>query len=140
MRHGISGRKLNRDSSARKALFKSLAQSLILHEQIIVTSPKAKDLKPVVEKLITLGKKGTLSHRRKAIALLQDESLVAKLFGELAERYKSRQGGYTRVIKAGFRYGDNAERSLIELVDRNQAAKGKADLERVAKEKVAVNE
>lgn len=135
MRHGISGRKLNRTSSARKALLKGLAQSLIEHEQIITTTPKAKEVRSFVEKIITLGKKGTLHHRRQAISILQDKDLVSKVFDTIAKRYKDRNGGYTRIIKAGFRYGDNAERSLIELVDRDESAKGKKDLERVANEK-----
>lgn len=124
MRHGKAGRKLNRTSSHRKALFMNLSQALIKHEQIITTLPKAKELRPVVEKLITLGKKGGLPNRRRAIAKLQDNKLVEKLFDELAERYAERQGGYVRVLKAGFRYGDNAPMAVIELVDRNEDAKG----------------
>ncbi len=124
MRHRNSGRKLNRTASHRKALFMNLSQALLKHEQIITTLPKAKDLAPVVEKLITLGKKGGLANRRLAIARLQDETLVSKLFDELADRYKERAGGYTRVLKAGFRHGDNAPMAVIELVDRNEDAKG----------------
>ncbi|MCJ9429274.1 50S ribosomal protein L17 [Kordiimonas marina] len=124
MRHRNSGRRLNRTVSHRKALFMNLAQALIKHEQIVTTLPKAKDLAPVVEKLITIAKKGGLANRRLAIARLQDETLVAKMFDELAERYKERNGGYTRVLKAGFRHGDNAPMAVIELVDRNEDAKG----------------
>lgn len=124
MRHNKSGRKLNRTASHRKAMFQNLAQALIKHEQIVTTLPKAKDLAPIVEKYITLGKKGGLANRRLAIARLQNEELVGKVFGELAERYESRAGGYTRVLKAGFRHGDNAPMAVIELVDRNEDAKG----------------
>ena len=125
MRHKMSGRKLNRDSSARKALFVSLSQALIKHEQIKTTLPKAKDLRPIVEKLITLGKKGGLANRRLAYAYLRDDALVAKLFDGLAKRYDARTGGYSRVLKAGFRYGDAAPMAVIELVDRDPEAKGK---------------
>ncbi|TNE63331.1 MAG: 50S ribosomal protein L17 [Alphaproteobacteria bacterium] len=124
MRHRNSGRRLNRTVSHRKALFMNLAQALIKHEQIVTTLPKAKDLAPIVEKLITIAKKGGLANRRLAIARLQDEKLVAKMFDELADRYKERNGGYTRVLKAGFRHGDNAPMAVIELVDRNEDAKG----------------
>ena len=124
MRHGMSGRKLNRTSTARKALFCSLAHALIKHEQIKTTLPKAKDLRPVAEKLITLGKRGDLHARRQAIAFLRDEKIVGKLFSTIAERYKTRNGGYTRVLRAGFRYGDSAPMAIIELVDRDPAAKG----------------
>jgi len=124
MRHGMSGRKLNRTSSARKALFASLAHALIKHEQIKTTLPKAKDLRPVAEKLVTLGKRGDLHARRQALAVLKDEKIVGKLFTTIAERYKARNGGYTRVLKAGFRYGDSAPMAIIELVDRDPAAKG----------------
>lgn len=124
MRHGKSGRKLNRTASHRKAMFMNLSQALIKHEQIVTTLPKAKDLAPIVEKLITLGKKGGLANRRLAVARLQDETLVKKVFDELADRYKERAGGYTRVLKAGFRHGDNAPMAVIELVDRNEDAKG----------------
>ena len=130
MRHGLSGRKLNRTSAHRKALFANLAQALIEHEQITTTLPKAKDLRPIVEKLITLGKKKTLAARRQAISQMRSEGLAAKLIGPLADRYKTRNGGYVRIIKAGFRYGDNAPLAIIELVDRDQAAKGAKDLER----------
>ena len=124
MRHGIKGRKLNRTSSHRKAMFANMAAALVKHEQIVTTLPKAKELKPFVDKLITLGKKGTLSSRRQAIATMRDETQTKKIFDTLAERYKDRQGGYTRVLKAGFRYGDNAPMAVIEFVDRDESAKG----------------
>ena len=124
MRHGVSGRKFNRTSSHRKAMFANMAAALIKHEQIKTTLPKAKDLRPIVEKLITLGKKGGLHNRRLAYAQLRDDVIVAKLFGPIAERYNQRPGGYTRVLKAGFRYGDAAPLAFIELVDRDVAAKG----------------
>ncbi len=124
MRHGMNGRKLNRRSQARKALFANLAAALLKHEQIRTTLPKAKDLRPLAEKLITLGKRGDLHARRQAIAFLRDEKVVSKLFSGLAERYKARNGGYTRVLKAGFRYGDAAPMAIIELVDRDPGAKG----------------
>ena len=124
MRHGMSGRKFNRTSSHRKAMFANMAAALIKHEQIKTTLPKAKDLRPIVEKLITLGKKGGLHNRRLAYAQLRDDVIVAKLFGPIAERYSQRPGGYTRVLKAGFRYGDAAPLAFIELVERDVAAKG----------------
>lgn len=124
MRHGMSGRKLNRTSSHRKAMFDNMAAALIKHEQIKTTLPKAKELKPIVDKLITLGKRGNLHARRQAISLLGDAKLAAKLFDTLAPRYASRAGGYTRVLKAGFRHGDTADMAIIELVDRDPAAKG----------------
>src|SRR5262245_47187787 len=124
MRHGMSGRKLNRTSSHRKAMFDNMAAALIKHEQIKTTLPKAKELKPIVDKLITLGKRGGLHSRRQAIAMLGDSKLAAKLFDTLAPRYASRAGGYTRVLKAGFRHGDDAAMAYIELVDRDTAAKG----------------
>ena len=124
MRHGMSGRKLNRDKSARKALFVSLANALLKHEQIKTTLPKAKDLRPIAEKLITLGKRGDLHARRQAYAFLRDDKVVAKLFATIGPRYQARQGGYCRVLKAGFRYGDCAPMAFIELVDRDPAAKG----------------
>lgn len=124
MRHNMAGRKLNRTTSHRLAMFANMATALIKHEQIKTTLPKAKELRAVVERLITLGKKGGLSNRRRAFAQLRDETMVAKLFGPLAERYKARAGGYTRVLKAGFRYGDAAPVAIIELVDRDEAAKG----------------
>jgi len=124
VRHGMSGRKLNRTSEHRKALFANMAAALIKHEQIKTTLPKAKDLRPIVDKLVTLGKRGGLHARRQAISQIRDAKLVDKLFTTLAERYKSRAGGYTRVLKAGFRHGDMAAMALIELVDRDLAAKG----------------
>lgn len=125
MRHRNSGRKLNRTASHRSALFSSLACALIKHEQIVTTLPKAKDLRPIVEKLVTLGKRGDLHARRQAIAQMRDLAMVKKLFDVLGPRYKDRHGGYTRVLKAGFRYGDNAPVAVIEFVDRDVEAKGK---------------
>ncbi len=124
MRHGVSGRKLNVTSSHRLAMFRNMAVALIKHEQITTTLPKAKELRPVAEKLITLGKRGGLHARRQAHAQLRDEAIVAKLFSALADRYRTRPGGYTRVLKAGVRYGDAADMAVIELVDRDPAAKG----------------
>jgi large subunit ribosomal protein L17 len=138
MRHGNAGRKLNRTQSHRKALFANLAASLIEHEQIVTTLPKAKDLRPIVEKLVTLGKKGDLAARRQAIAELQNnEAAAKKLFDVLAPRYNGRPGGYTRVLKAGFRYGDSAAVAVIEFVDRDPEAKGAADKARAAAEQSA---
>jgi large subunit ribosomal protein L17 len=124
MRHALSGRKLNRTTGHRKAMFANLAAALIKHEQIKTTLPKAKDLRPVVEKLITLGKRGGLHARRQVLAVLRDRKLTEKLFGPLAERYKDRAGGYIRVLRAGFRHGDSAPMAVIELIDRDPAAKG----------------
>ncbi|MBE89038.1 MAG: 50S ribosomal protein L17 [Rhodospirillaceae bacterium] len=124
MRHRMSGRKLNRKSQHRRAMFSNMAAALIKHEQITTTLPKAKELKPIVDKLITLGKKGSLHDRRRAFAMLRDDSTTAKLFETLGPRYEERSGGYTRVLKAGFRYGDSAPMAVIELVDRDQEAKG----------------
>jgi large subunit ribosomal protein L17 len=138
MRHGNRGRRFNRTASHRKAMFANLAVALIKHEQIITTLPKAKDLRPVVEKLVTLAKKGGLHARRLAIAQIGNEDVVRKLFDVLATRYKDRNGGYTRVLKAGFRFGDNAPIAVIEFVDRDVSAKGKDDLARHAAE-VAAN-
>ncbi|WP_306257518.1 50S ribosomal protein L17 [Pararhizobium sp. IMCC21322] len=137
MRHRKSGRKLNRTSSHRKAMFANMSASLITHEQIVTTLPKAKELRPVVEKLITLAKRGDLHARRQAIAQIRDLGAVGKLFDTLAERYKDRQGGYTRVLKAGFRFGDNAPVGVIELVDRDVDAKGAGDRARAESEEVA---
>lgn len=123
MRHRVGGRKLNRTSEHRKALFANMATSLLRHEQIKTTLPKAKDLRPIVEQLITLGKKGTLHHRRQADAALFDKDVTKKLFSTIAERYRDRPGGYLRIIKAGFRYGDAAPMAIIELVDRDVNAK-----------------
>jgi large subunit ribosomal protein L17 len=125
MRHGVSGRKFSRPTGERKALFKGLTASLLKHEQIKTTLPKAKDLRSFVEKMITLGKRGGLACRRQAISFLGDKVLAEKIMGPLAERYKERQGGYVRIIKAGFRPGDNAPMAIIELVDRDITAKGK---------------
>lgn len=124
MRHRLHGRKLNRTASHRKAMFSNMANALIKHEQIITTLPKAKELRRVVERLITLGKKGGLSNRRLAFSRLRDDAMVEKLFTVLGERYAERKGGYTRVLKAGFRYGDAAPMAVIELVDRDPDAKG----------------
>ena len=124
MKHKIKGKKLNRTSSHRKALFKNMAQAIIKHEQIITTLPKAKTMKPIVEKLITLAKKGSLHAKRQAYSKLRDDKMVTKLFGTLASRYADRTGGYTRVLKAGYRYGDAAAMAVIELVDRDEDARG----------------
>ena len=124
MRHGYAHRKLGRTTSHRHALFANMAASLIKHEQIVTTLPKAKELRPFVEKLVTLAKKGDLHARRIAISRVRDVGQVGKLFETLGPRYKSRKGGYTRVLKAGFRYGDNAPMAVIEFVDRDIAAKG----------------
>ena len=124
MRHGMHGRKLNRTASHRKAMFANMANALIKHEQIKTTLPKSKELRRVVDRLITLGKKGGLHRRRQAFAQLRDDAMVAKLFDTLASRYEGRPGGYTRVLKAGFRYGDSAPMAIIELVDRDEDAKG----------------
>ena len=124
MRHGLSGRKLNRTSAHRKAMFGNMAVALLKHEQITTTLPKAKELKPIADKLITLGKRGNLHARRQAMSMLHDRTVTEKLFTTLAERYAARPGGYTRVLKAGFRYGDSAPRAVIEFVDRDVDAKG----------------
>ena len=125
MRHRNAGRKLNRTASHRSALFSSLAAALIKHEQIVTTLPKAKDLRPVVEKLVTLGKRGDLHARRQAIAQMRDLAMVKKLFEVIGPRYQGRSGGYLRVLKAGYRYGDSAPVAVIEFVDRDVEAKGK---------------
>lgn len=124
MKHSIKHRKLNRTSSHRKALMMNLSNALIKHEQITTTLPKAKELRPFLEKIITLGKKGDLESRRKTIAILQDQKNTKKIFDIFANRYKERSGGYTRIIKIGNRYGDNAQTAIIELVDRDEEAKG----------------
>jgi len=124
MRHAKTGRKFGRSSSHRKAMFANMAVALLKHEQIKTTLPKAKDLRRVVDRLVTLGKRGDLHARRQAYAALRDDAVTEKLFGVLAERYRERAGGYTRVIKAGFRYGDMAPMGMIELVDRDPGAKG----------------
>ncbi len=137
MRHGSGYRKLNRTHEHRKALWANMAGSLIEHEQIKTTLPKAKDLRRVVEKLITLGKRGDLHARRQAAAQLKQDAHVAKLFDVLGPRYAERQGGYVRVLKAGFRYGDMAPMAIIEFVDRDRDAKGAADRARLAAEEEA---
>ena len=124
MRHGFRGRRFNRTTEHRKAMFANMAAALIKHEQIVTTLPKAKDLRPVVEKLITLGKRGDMHARRLAMSKLRDEAMVKKLFDVLGKRYGDRNGGYTRVLKAGFRYGDNAPLAVIEFVDRDVDARG----------------
>lgn len=137
MRHGMSGRKLNRTSSHRKAMFSNMVVSLLTHEQITTTLPKAKELRKIADKMITLGKRGDLHARRQAISELQDAGTVSKLFDALAVRYKERPGGYTRVLKAGHRHGDCAPMAVIELVDRDPAAKGAVDLARLEAEEAA---
>ncbi len=134
MRHARGYRRLNRTHEHRKALFSNLAGSLIEHEQIKTTLPKAKELRPVIEKMITLAKRGDLHARRQAAAKLKQDAYVAKLFDVLGPRYKDRQGGYVRVLKAGFRYGDMAPMAIIEFIDRDSDAKGAADKTRVAAE------
>ena len=124
MRHANRGRKLHRTSSHRNAMFANMAASLLKHEQITTTLPKAKELAPIVDRLVTLGKRGSLHARRLAAARLRDEAVVKKLFEVIGPRYAARNGGYTRVLKAGFRFGDNAALGVIELVDRDEAAKG----------------
>ena len=124
MRHGFRGRRFNRSAEHRKAMFANMSAALIKHEQIVTTLPKAKDLRPVVEKLVTLGKRGDLHARRIAMSRLRDDAMVRKLFEVLGPRYKERSGGYCRVLKAGIRYGDAASMAVIELVDRDPAAKG----------------
>ena len=125
MKHNIVHRKLNRTSSHRKALLMNLSNALLKHEQITTTLPKARELRPYVEKIITLGKKGDLQSRKKTISILQDKKNVKKVFDTLADRYKNRLGGYTRIVKLGNRYGDNARSAIIEFVDRDEEAKGK---------------
>jgi large subunit ribosomal protein L17 len=124
MRHGYAHRRFGRTAEHRKAMFANMAAALIKHEQIVTTLPKAKDLRPVVEKLVTLGKRGDLHARRQAIAQIRDVKQVKKLFDVLGPRYKERKGGYLRVIKAGYRYGDNSPMAVIEFVDRDTDAKG----------------
>ena len=137
MRHRHGARKLNRTSTHRKAMFSNMVVSLLTHEQIKTTLPKAKELRRVTDKMITLGKRGTLHARRRAYSYLRDDGTVAKLFSALAERYKDRPGGYTRVLKAGFRYGDSAPMAVIELVDRDPDAKGAEDKARHAMQQEA---
>ncbi|MGD9815165.1 MAG: 50S ribosomal protein L17 [Hyphomonadaceae bacterium] len=124
MRHGVGHKKLNRTASHRQAMFANMAAALVKHEQIVTTLPKAKALRPVVERLITLAKKGDLGARRLVLARMRDETQTKKLFETIAPRYKTRAGGYTRVLKAGYRYGDNAPLAVIELVDRDESARG----------------
>ena len=137
MRHGNGRRKLNRTHSHRQAMLANMAASLIEHEQIKTTLPKAKEIRPYVEKLITLGKRGDIHSRRLVRSKLKTDAAVSRLFDVVAERYADRQGGYTRIMKAGFRYGDNAPMAVIELVDRDPEAKGYADRERLAMEETA---
>jgi large subunit ribosomal protein L17 len=132
MRHGKAHRKFSRRSDHRQAMFANMAAALIKHEQIVTTLPKAKDLRPIVEKLVTLGKRGDLHARRQAISQIRDIPMVKKLFEVIGPRYKDRNGGYTRVLKAGYRYGDSAAVAVIEFVDRDEDAKGSEDLERHA--------
>jgi len=140
MRHGKSGRKLNRTASHRKAMFANMAASLIEHEQIVTTLPKAKEIRPIVEKLVTLGKRGDLHARRQAISAIRDETQVRKLFDTIATRYADRNGGYLRIMKAGFRHGDSAPMAVIEFVDRDVDAKGAGDRARVEAEEQAAGE
>ena len=140
MRHRKQGRKLNRTSSHRKAMFANMAASLNEHEQIVTTLPKAKEMRSVADKLITLAKRGDLHSRRQAISQVRNVEQVKKLFDELGPRYKERPGGYTRVLKAGFRFGDNAPMAVIEFVDRDTEAKGAADRARVEAEEETANE
>ncbi len=140
MRHGSLGRRFNRDSAHRQAMFSNMAAALIKHEQIVTTLPKAKDLKRVIDKYITLAKRGDLNSRRLAAARLRDEDMAKKLFDVLAPRYKNRNGGYSRVLKAGFRYGDSAPRAVIELVDRDESVKGSEDKARHEAEVAARDE
>ena len=139
MRHQKAGRKLNRTASHRKAMFANMAASLIQHEQIITTLPKAKEIRPIVEKLVTLGKRGDLHARRQAISQIRDVTVVAKLFDAIATRYATRNGGYLRIMKAGYRQGDNAPMAVIEFVERDVNAKGAADKARVAAEAEAAD-
>ena len=140
MRHGKSGRKLSRTSSHRKAMFANMSASLITHEQIVTTLPKAKELRPIVEKLVTLGKRGDMHARRQVAAQIRDEAAAKRLFDTVAPRYSERNGGYLRIMKAGFRFGDNAPMAVIEFVDRDVSAKGAADLARVEAERIAEGE
>jgi len=140
MRHGNSGRKLNRTSSHRKAMFANMATSLIEHEQIVTTLPKAKEIRPIVEKLVTLGKRGDLHARRQALSQIRDNDAVRKLFDSIATRYATRNGGYILIMKAGFRTGDNAPMAVVEFVDRDPDAKGSKDRARVALEMAAEEE
>lgn len=140
MRHRMSGRKLNMKSAHRESMFSNMTVSLLRHEQIKTTKPKAKELRGFADKMVTLGKRGTLHARRQAFAFLRDDDVVKKLFDSLAERYKDRQGGYTRVLAAGHRYGDDAPMAVIELVDRDPEAKGAEDRARHEAEMEGVDE
>ncbi|MBX9861921.1 MAG: 50S ribosomal protein L17 [Hyphomicrobium sp.] len=137
MRHGKLGRRFGRQSAHRQAMFSNMAAALIKHEQIVTTLPKAKDLKRIIDKYITLAKRGDLNSRRLAAARMRDEDMVKKLFDVLGPRYKNRAGGYSRVLKAGFRYGDSAPRAVIELVDRDESVKGAEDRARHEEQKAA---
>jgi large subunit ribosomal protein L17 len=137
MRHGFTGRRLGRSASHRSAMFANLAVSLIEHEQIVTTLPKAKDLRPIVEKLVTLGKRGDLHARRQVIAQIGNEGVVKRLFDTIAPRYATRNGGYLRIMKAGFRHGDNAPLAVIEFVDRDTSAKGAGDRARIEAEEAS---
>lgn len=137
MNHGIKHKKFGMTTSQRRALFANLTNALLTHEQITITVPRAKTLRTFVDNMITLAKKGDLSSRRRAVSFLRDQDVVSKLFSTLAERYQDRNGGYTRVLKAGIRYGDAAPMAIIELVDRDVTAKGAKDIARVAVEKLA---
>ena len=137
MLHGNSGRKLNRTASHRKAMFKNMAASLVEHEQIVTTLPKAKEIRPIVERLVTLGKRGDLHARRQLISQVGSAELAGKLIATIAPRYANRNGGYLRIMKAGFRHGDNAPLAVVEFVDRDVSAKGAADHARVEAEKAA---
>ncbi|MEM6849280.1 MAG: 50S ribosomal protein L17 [Pseudomonadota bacterium] len=137
MRHKKQGRKLNRTSSHRLAMFANMSASLIEHEQIVTTLPKAKELRPFAEKLVTLAKRGDLHARRQAISKVRDVAMVGKLFDTIGPRYESRNGGYTRIMKAGFRYGDNAPMAVIEFVDRDEDARGAGDRARIEAEEAA---
>ena len=140
MRHGMAHRKFSMTKSQRRALFSNLTNALLTHEQIKITLPRAKELRTFADNMITFAKKGDLNSRRLALAFLRDNEVVSKLFSTLAERYKNRNGGYTRVLKAGLRYGDCAPMAIVELVDRDVNAKGAKDLARVKAEKVAIAE
>ena len=140
MRHRISGRKLNMNSAHRESMFANMTVSLLRHEQIKTTKPKAKELRGFTDRMVTLGKRGTLHARRQAFSFLRDDEIVQKLFGSLAERYKDRPGGYTRVLAAGHRYGDDAPMAVIELVDRDSDAKGAEDRARHEAEMEAIDD
>ena len=140
MRHGNRGRKLNRTASHRKAMFANMAAALINHEQIVTTLPKAKELRPIADKLVTLAKRGDLHARRQAIAQIRDEKMVRKLFETIGPRFAERAGGYTRVMRAGFRYGDNAPMAVIEFVERDTSARGAEDRARMEAEETQSEE